>query len=125
MRSYNPDKAPDPDEWLEMDESERISLVESYHRRNRIHLPNVLLHSTVQVIVENQLAMKDPVVTENLGRLQKEGLSRHDAIHAIAGVQTERLFRIMKGNKPESPEVESEIYEKQLRKLTAGKWLRL
>jgi hypothetical protein len=29
---YDADKAPDPEEWLELDESERIDAVMAYHR---------------------------------------------------------------------------------------------
>ena len=40
MNKYNPLKAPDPAEWLAMDEGERMALVREYHRRAKIRLPN-------------------------------------------------------------------------------------
>ena len=40
MQRYDPLEAPDPDEWLALDEQERLDLVQEYHRRARIPLPN-------------------------------------------------------------------------------------
>jgi hypothetical protein len=31
---YDADQAPDPEIWLELDESERVELVMAYHHRN-------------------------------------------------------------------------------------------
>ena len=33
MDTYDPETAPDPAEWLELEEEERISRIASYHRR--------------------------------------------------------------------------------------------
>ena len=33
MTKYDPERAPNPEEWLELDEQERIILAEQYHRR--------------------------------------------------------------------------------------------
>lgn len=33
MECYDPLESPPPEEWLDMDEAERLSLVEDYHRR--------------------------------------------------------------------------------------------
>src|SRR6516225_10078388 len=85
---YDADKAPDPEEWLELDESERIDLVIDYHRRAKKPVgQDKKLHAIAHVIVESQVAMGDAtVVPAKLNRLMQEGLSRHDAIHAIASV---------------------------------------
>ena len=69
-----------------MDEAERIRLVEHYHRTARIKLPSVKAHSTFHVIVENQLAENVEPVVRAMNRLTNEGLTRHDALHAIASV---------------------------------------
>jgi hypothetical protein len=57
MNRYDPSNAPDPAEWLALDEQERILLVEYFHRSARIDLPEVNLHAIVHSVVENQLAM--------------------------------------------------------------------
>ena len=85
MDRYNPELGPDANEWLQLDEDERLIPVEEYHRDARIFLPRKIrqLHATIHVVVENQLALNDEPVVRALGRLVKEGLSRHDAVHAI------------------------------------------
>ena len=81
MDSYNPEHAPVGNEWLEIDEDERLMLVEQYHRDARIRLPKSArrVHATMHTIVENQLALNDEPVVKVLDRLMREGLSRHDA----------------------------------------------
>jgi hypothetical protein len=61
MDRYNPELAPDPNEWLQLDEDERLILVEEYHRDARVPLPRKArrLHATIHAVVENQLALND------------------------------------------------------------------
>ena len=40
MQRYDPLEAPKPEEWLGLDERERIDLARDYHRSARIRLPN-------------------------------------------------------------------------------------
>jgi len=45
------------------------------------------MHGVAHVIVENQIAAGDSTVEPvTLARLMREGLDRHDAIHAIGSV---------------------------------------
>src|SRR3974390_3021207 len=97
MKQYDSDQEPLPDEWLGLDEQERILLVEEYHRRHRIRVPNATLHAVIHVIVENQLALKESVVVETIARLRNEGLARHDTIHAIGSVLAEQLYSALRG----------------------------
>ena len=72
MKRYDPLKVPTPDEWLDIDEAERLSLVEGYHRRTRVQLPNAVVHATLHVVVENQAAFGDEIsVQRTLDRLMK------------------------------------------------------
>jgi hypothetical protein len=77
MDRYDPEVAPDAEDWLALDEGERIQLVEWYHRETRADLPKAArpLHASVHVVVENQLALNDEPVIRALARLMKEGLS--------------------------------------------------
>ena len=120
MSRYNPDRGPDAETWLALDEQERIMLVEQYHRRRRIQLPNRVLHATIHVVVENQLAMREPVVVEVCARLQAEGLERHDAIHAIGSILAEQIHSTLSGEVEGEP---NKAYFARLRELTAEKWL--
>ena len=57
MQRYDPLNAPDPQQWLLLDEKERLGLVEDYHRQARVELPNAKVHAVAHVIVENQIAL--------------------------------------------------------------------
>jgi hypothetical protein len=85
---YDAHNAPDPEEWLELDESDRLDLIKRYHIRAKLPVgENERLHAAAHVIVENQVAMGEAtVVPATLARLMREGLDRHDAIHAIGSV---------------------------------------
>jgi hypothetical protein len=122
MRTYDPEKSPDAKHWLASDEGERIALVSDYHRRKRISMPAPELHAVIHVIVENQLALGDAVVLATLGRLVADGLSRHDAIHAIGSVLAEYLYELLR----DSPAPENPIYAvylERLKKFSAKDWL--
>lgn len=93
LDSYVPDAAPDAREWLALDEERRLALVLAHHAESGTPLPNARLHAAIHVVVENQLALGDPAaVQETLERLQREQLSRHDAIHAIGTAVSELLL---------------------------------
>jgi hypothetical protein len=95
---YDPHEHTDSDAWLALDESERMRLVERYHRRQRIRLPNETIHAVIHVIVENQVAIGDEFpVRAVLHRLIKEGLDRHEAIHAIGSVLSQEFIVAMGG----------------------------
>jgi hypothetical protein len=120
MRRYNPDCDPIAEDWLALDEQEAIMLVAQHHRRQRVPLPNETLHATTHAIVENQLALREPVVVEVFTRLQAEGLDRHDAIHAVGSVLVEQVRLVLQGKAEGKP---NDAYLAGLRKLTARAWL--
>ena len=119
MNQYDPDTSPEPDEWLRLDEGERLDLVRAYHRRQRVRLPNAELHAAIHVVVENQLALGEDAVATALRRLQVEGLSRHDAIHAIGTVLSEYLYVLMQQGSSTSDDAYID-YVERLGKLTAA-----
>jgi len=91
VNRYDPDNAPDPAEWLALEELTRIQLAEEHHRLARTKLPNLKAHAVFHAIVENQVAENlDPVVRA-MTRLTAEGLNRHEAVHAIALVVAEHI----------------------------------
>jgi hypothetical protein len=121
VKRYDPNNPPDPDEWLAINEVLRIDMVPSFHRRAGFRLPSLRSHSAIHVIIENQLAAAEPVVVETLERLQRDGLDRHDAIHAIGSVLAVYIYELMKGEMPPELDPNSE-YFKSLEKLTAAGW---
>ncbi len=120
MNSYDPDTAPDPGTWLELDEGERLLLVGDYHERAGDELPDVQIHAVIHVIVENQLAEAYMPAVEALARLMDDGLSRHDAMHAIGSVLTEQIWTQFQGDG--SVAVPDATYEQCLQTLTAESW---
>jgi len=54
MDAYNPRTAPDPDLWPELDEQERLALVEEHHEAAGVALDNATLHAVMHTVVENQ-----------------------------------------------------------------------
>jgi hypothetical protein len=119
---YDAEKPPDPASWNRLGEGERIAAVESYHQRAGIDLPEgaETLHALIHVIVENQVVLANETpVAETLARLIREGLSRHDAVHAIGSVLSELLYSSAAGERSED---EGDYFER-VRELTAKSWL--
>ena len=117
---YDPNRQPDSEEWSDLDESERIDLVTDYHRGARIAVPNLSIHASLHVVVENQILMGDKTpVGATLGRLMAEGLDRHDAIHAIASVLSGVMFDSVK---PQPNADLNAVYFREVAALTAARW---
>lgn len=123
MDHYDPEIAPAPQEWLALDEGERVLQVEQFHRVARIRLPKSArrLHATIHVIVENQLALDDQaIVRSTLNRLMQDGLTRHDAVHAIGSVLAEHMYDFLH-TESAAPDPLAPYYA-ALQQLTAEKW---
>jgi hypothetical protein len=119
---YDANTAPDLEAWLQLDEQERIDLAID-HRR--YHLPmgqSPKLHGTMHAIVENQVALGDAtVVPATLTRLMREGLDRHDAIHAIGSVLMAIIFDVVTKNADTDGDINAK-YGRELAALTAAGW---
>jgi hypothetical protein len=122
MEEYNPECAPEPESWLELDEQERIALVETYHRVARIKLPSVTAHAALHAIVENQIALNLEPVVRAMHRLSKEGLTRHDAVHAIGSVVAEHLWDILKTDQNGDAAASQSRYYAAVERLSAASW---
>ena len=83
---YDPEKAPDPQEWLSLDGHERVRLVTNYHLAARTKIRNMRAHAALHALVEERIAHGFGPICRTIDRLQKEGLTRHEAIHAVASV---------------------------------------
>jgi hypothetical protein len=123
MKNYNPDRAIDPLKWNNLDESEHQHLVERYHRKKRIEIPNLHVHVIIHVIVESQVALDEEIpVKKTLERLMLEGLCRHDGIHAIGSVLAAYIFDLLKHDANDQ-DINANYY-RQLEELTAESWLK-
>jgi len=118
---YDATEQPDPEIWLELDETERIDLVIDYHRHIRAQLETPELHAMAHVAVENQVALGEVTpVPETLERLLDEGLDRHEAIHAIGSVLMEIVLDTV--DKPDDVSDINARYNRELALLTTADW---
>jgi hypothetical protein len=119
MESYDPNVAPDPDEWNELDEGEQLLLVHQYHEDEGIDIPGFEVHMALHVAVENQVAMGDDhPASAALERVMRDAPSRHDALHALASVLAEHMWSMAQDSKG------GNSYERELRNLTWVRFLR-
>ena len=120
---YDPNKKPDASEWLAIDEHERIRLAQNYHVASRIKLSNPKLHALRHASVENQIAQGHGPSRRAMERLQKEGLTRHEAIHAVASIFSAGTHDLVSGERSSERgnEIQREINAK-LDALSAAKW---
>ncbi len=122
FEGYDPAVAPDPSEWLELDEGERMLRVEYYHRRAGIHMGHDKLHATMHTVVENQIAAGDPPqVGPTVERLTAEGLDRHEAIHAVSSLIADFFFDVAHG---ETAPFSVDAYVAAMERLTPESWRR-
>ena len=116
---YDPATGPDVKEWLELDEGERTLAVRQYHKKAKLRAGNAEVHAIIHAAVETQLAEGHPEAQAAFARLTREGLDRHDVVHAIGSVLAGELYGIMKTEREHDPGE----YARKLRALTAERWL--
>jgi len=121
--SYNPLVAPDKEEWLLLDESERIEMVKAFHKKHRIRLPNPQLHAGMHTVIENQLAEGEDAVVSAMDRLMAQGLDRHDAIHALSWVFAMQLAELMKSPSKSQESSLNDSYLAAVERVSAQDWL--
>ena len=120
---YNPDVAPAAHEWLALPELERIRLALSYHLSARLKAPNMKAHATMHAAVENQIATGYGPSKRAVVRLQSEGLSRHEAIHAIASVVAQFIYEMNTGQTAEQQTTSQSRMGEAIERLHAEQWL--
>ncbi len=123
MNHYDPQRTPDPTWWLALDEQERIQLVEDYHRRHKVKLPSLKAHAAFHAIVENQIAEDLVSVQRAMARLAKQGLTRHNSVHAVAWVLSQHFYELMNAQTPDPTEVVQARYAAAVERLEAADWL--
>ena len=121
MEKYQPLKCPNAQEWLELDEYERVFLVREFHEESDEPLPEdaMELHASIHVVVENQIAMEHVPVPATVDRLIRQGLDRHEAIHAVGAVVSENIYDLTAGNETSW---DHNKYRRRVEKLTAKRW---
>jgi hypothetical protein len=84
-------------------------------------------HAAFHVVIENQIAMGDETpAREALDRLMAEGLSRHEAVHALGSVLAETIVATTHGDGGEDAErSRADAYNDAIARITAEDWRRL
>lgn len=120
MSEYDADCRPSRDDWLELDESLRVSEIVRYHESLGEEAPESgwKLHALLHCVVENQIALDVGNVAATETKLIRQGLTRHDAVHAIGAVIGADVFDILKNSGTFDPKK----YRGRLEKLTAKRW---
>lgn len=118
MPYYDPQRDPDPQDWLDQDEEERVEAAVTFHRIKGLEAPNARMHAVIHATVETQLAQEQPEVVAALERLRAGGMDRHDAIHAIGQVLAKTLYGVARSATPNDP---NRAYFEALKTLTASK----
>ena len=121
MDTYDPSIAPDPADWQALEETEQIYLVEEFHIESQEPTPEggTRLHAGIHVIVENQIAMGVRPVPETIAKLMRQGLDRHEAIHAVGAILTENVYELLN---TDEGSWNAKQYRRRLDKLTARRW---
>ena len=124
MQNYNPEVPPNPAEWLAIDEQSRIRIVEKYHRNARVKVPNLKGHAIYHAIVENQIAEGLDSVLRAMTRLINQGLSRHEALHAVGSCVADYVFEVLSSEDKDSAGTAQNRYDAAVERLTAMEWRR-
>jgi Domain of unknown function (DUF1841) len=122
---YDPNHAPDVAAWLDLDEKEQMERVAKYHElaaKSGDQPPNVQRHVGMHVLVEQQIAHDVPASARRaMARLRRDGMTRHDAVHALGFVLTEHMRKAMESQTP----VDEAAYGRELEQLTVARWLKM
>ncbi len=121
MNQYNPEVSPNPKEWIELDEQLRIILIEKYHLQKHVKLSDPAVHATFHSIIESQIAEKLAPVLRAMVRLTDGGLTRHEAVHAVASVLAEHIHDQFEAK--DNLTVSQARYTAAVERLTVNIWL--
>ncbi|MFZ6679635.1 hypothetical protein [Undibacterium sp. Tian12W] len=81
---YNPDQAQDRETWMALSPADKVRVAKNYHDSIRVKASKQ--HAYLHVFVEDQIAHGVRPVVWAMERLQRKGMQRHEAIHAVAAV---------------------------------------
>jgi hypothetical protein len=121
MAEYDVAKPPPPEEWLALEEGERITLVLEAHERTKSQMgQSPQAHAAMHVVVENRLAAGEPAVVRAHDRCIAAGLTRHIAVHALASVVSRQMLAMLEEGKTISQEQSDQEFDA----LDPGAWKR-
>ncbi len=119
--AYDPSREIDAQRWLALDEATRIFAVAQHHMRAAQPWGKSLrMHAMAHTAAENQLTKDYAPSVDAMRRLRSGGLTRHQAIHAIASETMDIMHDAVHSERDVDMDAELEA---RLRVLTAEAWL--
>ncbi|MEO6280047.1 hypothetical protein [Roseateles sp.] len=88
---YDADRPLEPAAWLALKPAEKLRLAVTFHASKRLASGRYKSHAPMHVALEDRVARREAPVVHALARLQQQGMTRHDALHAVGDVLTEHL----------------------------------
>lgn len=124
-KKYDPSEGPDPEEWLSLDEQEQQLFIAAYHEVNEPHPvpPAPRMHYIMHSVVENKIAAGENDLPNIVARLVGEGLTRHQAIHAVSTAFARLMWNLANAPDDEKAADPEKQFMDELNGLTAKKWL--
>jgi len=86
MLNHDPENAPNPKDWLELDKQQRLRMIELYLDREGGYGGSLQRQASIHAIVETQLAESITPVKAAFMRLRDNGVSRHEAVRTIGSI---------------------------------------
>ncbi|MEX2496992.1 MAG: hypothetical protein WD448_12935 [Woeseia sp.] len=117
MPNYDPDHAPNPQQWLQLEGQERTRIIAEYLDRHGGYGGSLQRQAHLQALVETQLAEGVTPVKGAFMRLRDNGLNRHEAIRALASVLGRCMPEVLNSEDTDAPP--DKTYLAQLETLTA------
>ncbi|MFH1809069.1 MAG: DUF1841 family protein [Pseudomonadota bacterium] len=121
-KAYDADRGPDVGLWLALNQADMIAAVEYFHLRQHLRRRSEALrsHAVLHMAIETQVAEgQPPEAQQALRRLQKQGVDRHEAIHALGSVLSSHLGKALQTDR-----FDDEAYAGALAVMDATTWRR-
>lgn len=115
MQTYDANKTPNRNEWLALDKTKQLTLIRDYHQNESMDDRALTSHCGMHAAVETQIAQNTPGVRDALGRLRKQGIDRHNAVHAIGLILLQHMRQVALN--PSSDKDLDEMFQTKLAEL--------
>lgn len=120
--AYDADRGPSLELWLALSQADMVAAIEHYHRRHHLRRRSDALraHAVLHMAIETQIAEGEPAEARAaLERLRRQGLDRHEAVHALGAVFSTQLGLALQNDR-----FDDAGYARELKAVDAATWRR-
>lgn len=93
---YDANRPPDPS-WQSCVPDDKLRQVTAFHAAQRLAVGPLKSHAALHVVVEDLISQGDGPVVRAMARLQQQGSTRHEALHAVGEVLARHRHRQAQG----------------------------